>query len=77
MRYHHYFDVRIGNDFHSDIEDFEEALKAWVKKFKSPSALRARLFNSSEETATIVANIEFSETLDADGELVHPPLIPD
>ena len=66
MRYHHHFDVRIANDFHSDIEDFDEAFEAWSEKFTDRSALRKRLLTSDESLKTILQGIVFSETLDAD-----------
>ncbi len=66
MKYHHYFDVRIANDFHSDIEDFDEAFEAWAEKFTDRSALRARLLASDESLKTICQGIVHSETFDSE-----------
>ena len=66
MRFHHHFDVRLTNDFHSDIEDFEQAFEAWSKKFTDRSALRKRLLTSGESLKTILQGIVFSETLDGE-----------
>ena len=68
MKYHHYFDVRIANDFHSDIEDFDHAFEVWAEKFTDRSALRARLLNSDESLKTILQGIVYFETLDAEEE---------
>ena len=62
MKYHHHFDVRLANDFHSDIEDFDQAFEAWSEKFTDRSALRKRLLTSGESLKTILQGIVFSET---------------
>lgn len=66
MKYKHCFDVRISNDFHSDIEDFDQAFAAWSQKFTDNSALRMRLLNANDSLEKIAQGIEFIETLNAE-----------
>ena len=66
MRYRHIFDVKIVNDFHSDIKDFDKAFDAWIRKFKDPSALRARLLDSPEDIKSILLGILQEENVTID-----------
>jgi len=66
MRYRHIFDVKIVNDFHSDIKDFDKAFDAWIRKFKDPEALRKRLLNTPEDTKSILEGIVFSNNMTVD-----------
>ena len=66
MKYKHCFDIRISNDFHSDIEDFDQAFAAWSQKFTDNSALRMRLLNTNSSLKDIARSIEFMKTFDAE-----------
>ena len=64
MRYTHYFDVVISNDFQSNFEDFDQAFAAWSQKFTDNSALRMRLLNTNSSLKEIARSIEFMEPID-------------
>ena len=62
MKFTHYFDVRLANNFESDIEDFDEAFDAWASGFASRPELRAALLNSDEDTKSLLKGIVYSDT---------------
>ena len=66
MRYTHYFDVLIANEFQSDFEDFDKAFAHWSQNFPDDLALRARLLASDESLKTICQGIVYSETFDSE-----------
>ena len=62
MKYTHYFDVRIAQQFDSDNPDFDEAFDEWVESFRDSLALRQALLDTDESTKTMCQGIEWSET---------------
>jgi hypothetical protein len=64
MPYTHYFDARLSNQFDSDIEDFDEALQAFIKSFPDKASLRKFLTSSGDGDTTdaIVQSIIHSDT---------------
>jgi len=62
MKYTHYFDVRLAQQFDSDISDFDEAFEEWAKGFKDSLSFRKALVESDESTKTLCEGIIWSET---------------
>tara|TARA_Y100000589_G_scaffold283019_1_gene280828 strand:+ start:267 stop:482 length:216 start_codon:yes stop_codon:yes gene_type:complete len=62
MKYTHYFDVQLAQQFDSDIPDFDEAFEEWAKGFKDSLTLREALLDSDESTRSLCQGIIWSET---------------
>lgn len=62
-RYTHHFDISITNNFDSDIEDFEEALEAWLGQFTSTEETRTSLLFTDESTKSIIKCITHNDTV--------------
>ncbi len=62
MKYTHYFDVRLAQQFESDVEDFDAAFDEWAKCFKDSLKFRQALLNSDESTKNICQGIVWSDT---------------
>jgi hypothetical protein len=58
----HCFDVRISRQIESDIEDFDDALNAWINSFPSITALRNALLSTTEDTHSLAKGILHSDT---------------
>ena len=62
MNYTHSFDVRIAQQFESDIEDFEDAFEKWAESFKNSLSFRQALLDTNESTKSICQGIVWSDT---------------
>lgn len=61
-RFTHCFDVRLSRQIESDIEDFDDALDAWINSFPSITALRNALLSAPEDTLSLTQGILHSDT---------------
>lgn len=62
MKYTHYFDVRLSQQFESDIEDFDAAFERWVNEFKDSLLFRKALLSTDESTKSLRQGIIYSDT---------------
>jgi len=62
MKYTHSFDVRIAQQFDSDIEDFDDAFDEWAESFKDSLSFRQALLATDESTKSICQGIIWSDT---------------
>lgn len=61
-KFTHYFDVRLANNFDSDLGDFEEAFDEWVNSFDDLESVRRALLTSDESTKSIMQGVQHNET---------------
>ena len=57
MKYTHSFDVRLAQQFESDIADFDDAFDKWAESFKDSLSFRQALLDTDESTKSICQGI--------------------
>jgi len=62
LKYTHSFDVRLAQQFESDIPDFDDAFDKWAEGFKDSLTFRQALLNSDESTKSLCQGIIWSDT---------------
>tara|TARA_R100000734_G_C3312832_1_gene103982 strand:+ start:1098 stop:1298 length:201 start_codon:yes stop_codon:yes gene_type:complete len=62
LKYTHYFDVRVSQQFESDIEDFDIAFDKWANEFKDSFLFRKALLATDESTKSLCQGIIYSDT---------------
>jgi len=62
LKYTHYFDVRVSQQFESDTEDFDIAFDKWANEFKDSLLFRKALLTTDESTKSLCQGIIYSDT---------------